>query len=112
MENELFVSVLFDYYSALLTERQRDIFEMYVNKNLSLSEIAENLGISRQGVRDGLVKAEKALVEYEEKLGIHGKNQKLSVILDDLKSLVAEVDMPDNKKEKIKNLTDLIDELI
>ena len=112
MENELFVSVLFDYYSALLTERQRDIFEMYVNKNLSLSEIAENLGISRQGVRDGLVKAEKALVEYEEKLGIHGKNQKLSVILDDLKSLVAEADIPDNKKEEIKNLTDLIDELI
>ncbi len=112
MENELFVSVLFDYYSELLTERQRDIFEMYVNKNLSLSEIAENLGISRQGVRDGLVKAEKALIEYEEKLSIHKKNQKLSGLLEDLKNLVSDTEMSEQKREEIQNLTNLIDELI
>ena len=112
MENELFVSVLFDYYSALLTERQRDIFEMYVNKNLSLSEIAENLGISRQGVRDGLIKSEKALVDFEEKLCIHKKNQKLTALLNELKDLVSDTQMSEDKREKIKNLTDLIDELI
>ncbi len=112
MENELFVSVLFDYYSAMLTERQRDIFEMYVNNNLSLSEIAENLGISRQGVRDGLIKTEKALIGFEEKLCIHEKNRKLTALLNELKDLISDTQMSDEKREKVKNLTDLIDELI
>ena len=62
--------LLLDVYGKLLTEKQRDLVDFYYNEDLSLGEIAENLGISRQGVRDGLVHAEEALRGYEEKLGL------------------------------------------
>jgi len=62
--------LLLDVYGKLLTEKQRDLVDFYYNEDLSLGEIAENLGISRQGVRDGLIHAEEALRGYEEKLGL------------------------------------------
>ncbi len=60
--------LLLDVYGKLLTQKQHDLMDFYYNEDLSLGEIAENLGISRQGVRDGLVHAEEALRDYEEKL--------------------------------------------
>ena len=68
-ERSLELSVLYDFYGALLTDKQRAIFAMYYNEDLSLSEIAENEGITRQGVRDALLRASKTLEETEEKLG-------------------------------------------
>ena len=62
------MGLLLDVYGPLLTEKQRDLVDFYYNEDLSLGEIAENLGISRQGVRDGLLHAEEALRSYEEKL--------------------------------------------
>ncbi len=67
-EKALDISLLLEFYGELLTERQRELVEFYYNDDLSLSEIAENLGITRQGVRDGLKKAEDALLSFEEKL--------------------------------------------
>ena len=64
------VSLLFDFYGKLLTDRQREVMELYHEDNLSLQEIAEEFGISKQGVHDTLKKAEKLLTEYEEKLGL------------------------------------------
>lgn len=64
------MSLLFDFFGDLLPEKQREYFDLYYNDDLSLSEIAEITGISRQGVRDGLKKAETALLEYEEKTGV------------------------------------------
>ena len=63
-------SLLYDFYGELLTERQREVLELYNEENLSLAEIAEEFGISRQGVHDALHKAQKALEEYERKLGL------------------------------------------
>ncbi len=63
------MSMLFDFYGDLLSERQREIFDLYYNDDLSLGEIAENAGISRQGVRDSLVRAEAMLTDFEEKTG-------------------------------------------
>ncbi|MGI6335802.1 MAG: YlxM family DNA-binding protein [Eubacteriales bacterium] len=60
---------LYDLYAPLLTERQRELFVFYYNQDLSLSEIAENTGISRQGVHDAVKNAETALLQYEERLG-------------------------------------------
>lgn len=62
--------LLFDFYGELLTEKQREVFDLYYNEDLSLAEIAEGAGISRQGVRDNIVRAEKALTEIEEKTGL------------------------------------------
>lgn len=69
-DRTLTMSLLFDFFGDLLPEKQREYFDLYYNDDLSLSEIAEITGISRQGVRDGLKKAETALREYEEKTGV------------------------------------------
>ena len=64
------MSLLFDFYGETLTEKQRQLFDLYYNEDLSLAEIAEHAGITRQGVRDSIKRAEHALREMEEKLGL------------------------------------------
>ncbi len=59
-------SLLFDFYGQLLSERQRQVMELYYEENLSLGEIAEEFNISRQGVYDALKTAQKSLERYEE----------------------------------------------
>lgn len=69
------MTLLFDYYGDLLTERQRLCFDMRHNQDLTLGEIAEELGISRQGVHDNLSRAEALLRNMEEKTGLVGRDQ-------------------------------------
>ena len=57
----------YDFYGDLLTDRQKEFYDLYYNEDLSLAEIAENYGISRQGVRDVIVRAEAAMTEIEDK---------------------------------------------
>lgn len=61
-------TLLYDFYGELLTPHQKEIYEQFVLDDLSLSEIAEGAGISRQGVHDLVRRCQKALEEYEEKL--------------------------------------------
>ena len=61
MAKNMEISLLFDFYGDMLTEKQRDVVELYYNDDLSLSEIAENFGITRQGVRDIIKRAEQRL---------------------------------------------------
>lgn len=68
MDKSIHVSMLLDIYGKLLTSKQYDVIDLYYNQNLSLSEIAEELGITRQGVRKNLVDAENKLFDFEEKL--------------------------------------------
>ena len=68
MEKKVEVSMLLQIYGELLTEKQYRVIDYYYNEDLSLSEIAENEEITRQGVRDIIKKGEKKLFEYEEKL--------------------------------------------
>ena len=71
MKNQTYrMTMLFDFYGELLTDRQKEFFDLYYNEDLSLSEIAENEGISRQGVRDVIVRAEAAMQEIEDKTGL------------------------------------------
>ena len=76
MESIEKISLLYDFYGRLLTEKQRQVMELYHEENLSLAEIAEEFGISRQGVHDSLKKAEHLLTEYENKLGLVAKLMK------------------------------------
>ncbi|MBR2831933.1 MAG: YlxM family DNA-binding protein [Oscillospiraceae bacterium] len=64
------MTLLYDFYSELLTEKQREYFDLYYNDDLSLGEIADSVGITRQGVRDMIVRAEGTLRATEEKLGL------------------------------------------
>ena len=68
MEKFVEQTFLFDFYGELLTERQRQVYTSVVFEDYSLSEVAEELGISRQGVHDMIRRCNRTLEEYEEKL--------------------------------------------
>lgn len=71
MKNQAYrMAMLYDFYGDLLTDRQKEFYDLYYNEDLSLAEIAENYGITRQGVRDVIVRAEAYLTELEDKTGI------------------------------------------
>lgn len=69
-EKDLMIGYLLDFYGEVLSERRREIMELYYNDDLSLAEIAETIGITRQAVRDAVKKTELELHFYEEKLGL------------------------------------------
>ncbi len=69
MAKDMKISFLLDFYGNVLTDKQREVVEYYYNDDLSLSEIAENEGITRQGVRDAVKRAEAQLLELEDRLG-------------------------------------------
>lgn len=69
-EKDLRISLLLDFYGEILTEKQREVVAFYYNDDLSLAEIAEHAGISRQGVRDAIKRGEATLLFMEEKLGL------------------------------------------
>ncbi len=81
---ELKNSLVCEMYSGLLTRKQYDVMDMYYNLDYSLTEIAENIGVSRQGVLDILKRTEMKLNEYEQKLGLLNK---YTVTLDSLKKI-------------------------
>jgi hypothetical protein len=64
------MTMLFDFYGDVLTDRQKEFYDLYYNEDLSLGEIAENYGITRQGVRDVIVRAENILTGLEDKTGL------------------------------------------
>ncbi len=77
MDKTVYMSMLMDFYGELLTAKQKEYFNLYYNENLSLAEIAEAEGISRQGVRDIIVRAEAILNETEEKTGLMKRHAEL-----------------------------------
>ena len=76
-EKDWNISYLLDFYGEILSEKKRSVMEMYYNEDLSLSEIAEQIGISRQGVRDIVKKTEEELFFWEEKLGLAKRDLEL-----------------------------------
>ncbi len=88
MKNQAYrMALLFDFYGEMLTSRQKEFYDLYYNEDLSLSEIAENYDMSRQGVRDAIVRAEAALEELEEKTGIVKRFQEQKHQLEEIESL-------------------------
>lgn len=73
MAKDLSMSLLLDFYGEVLSEPQREAMDLFYNGDLSLSEIAEITGITRQGVRDRIVKGEQIIGELEAKLGLAGR---------------------------------------
>ena len=92
MEKKVEISMLCQIYGKLLTEKQFSIINDYYNNDYTLSEIAENNGITRQAVRDNLKKGEKNLLEYEEKLGFMKKEVKQEGIIEDILESIEKVE--------------------
>jgi len=78
---------LLDYYAAILSPRQREVLELYYYDDLSLAEIAENLGITRQGVRDAVKHGEEALKGFENALGLMKKSKLISSSAEEIEKL-------------------------
>ena len=90
-QKNLAYSVLLDFYGPVLTDKQRVILTEYYDEDLSLAEIAENLGITRQGVRDAIKHGEAALDELEAQLGNARRHTRMQADLDRLRLLVTEI---------------------
>lgn len=93
MDDIIYLTNLYDYYESLLTDKQKEYFEDYYFKNLSLTEISENNEVSRNAVHKQLKEAVNKLNFYEEKLNLYEKSLKIKEIIKDLK-----------EKEKIEKL--------
>ncbi len=89
-EKNLQIGFLLDFYGEVLSERKRTVLDLYYNNDLSLAEIAEEIGISRQGVRDLIKKAEEELRFYEEKLGLARRSQTVQQQAEHLLALLRE----------------------
>ena len=89
MSKDLKIGLLNQIYGRLLTDNQRAVAAYYYDDDLSLGEIAENLGVTRQAVRDTLVKAETALNGFEAALGLYGKSVRIGERLAALRAAVA-----------------------
>jgi predicted DNA-binding protein YlxM (UPF0122 family) len=96
------INLLYDFYSQLLTEKQREVIRLYHGENLSLSEIGDEFAISRQGVYDSLKNAEKALFEYEVKLGLLNKFAQTSNLVENANE---QIDALINENSKNGDLT-------
>lgn len=114
-EKMIEISMLYDFYGQLLTAKQQELLKLYHEDNFSLSEIAEEYGISRQGVHDAVKKAEKALHEYESKLGLISKftaaEEVVAQIDGEIDSLMQENRQNVQLTERLKNIKSIIDKI-
>lgn len=122
MEDFAKTSMLFDIYGGLLTDKKKRVMEMYHEDNMSLSEIAEELEVSRAAVHDSLRSAERLLCSYEDKLGILADYLLKEKLADELRTYISEArdllakDMVESKSKDeldrcLAKAAELIDEL-
>ncbi len=106
MAKDLNITMLLDVYGQLLTEKQRFAIDLYYNEDLSLAEIADEIDISRQGVRESIKQGEKHLLDYEEKLSVVKRFKNISSQLDELNALLETTDF--NGKDRILEIAKCI----
>lgn len=101
MEKTLRMSLLYDFYGPLLTERQQDVYQMYFHEDLSLGEIGEQLSVSRQAIYDNLKRAEAILEDFEQKLGLISKFETRQLIYEDSLVLLEKMLSEDGETSKL-----------
>lgn len=101
LEKVVEIGMLFDFYGKLLTDKQQEAMELYYFQDLSLAEIAEKLGISRQGVYDHLHRAEEILRNYENKLVLVNRYLKLKDEIDNLATFIGTLSLKSTVKKEL-----------
>lgn len=91
MDKKLTISLLLDFYGQVLSEKQYEIMDYYYNDDLSLREISEIVGITRQGVHDIIKRSEAFLEELEQSLGLYYKWQNVQSQLDSIQKAVSKI---------------------
>ncbi len=104
---DLNVSLLMDFYGNLLPEKQLDMLEQYYGEDLSLSEIAGNSGITRQGVHDSIKRAVAELKNYEKKLGLLTRFSEITEAANKIRKLIP-TDSGAGEYKEISSLLDII----
>lgn len=112
MKNQTYrMTMLYDFYGEILTDRQKEFFDLYYNEDLSLGEIAENYGISRQGVRDVIVRAEGVMTEIEDKTGLMKRFMQMRSRLDTIEETaeaIKTINYRQYENEELEKLADCI----
>ena len=112
MAKDLNKIYLIDTYSSMLTETQREMMELYYYEDLSLGEIAENAGISRQGVRDSIKRGETAIDELEEKLGFAKKYRDLHKLTERIRQDIKEITLYNDKFSAIEQIDSAANDIL
>ena len=99
IEDRILISDLFQEYGSLLTQKQRATLHLYCEQDLSLFEIAERFGVSRQAIRDAVKHATDSLISYEKQLGLNGLRQGILSVLSSSRSA-------EEKLDEIRKLTE------
>ena len=107
-EKNLNIGYLLDFYGEILSERKRIVLEYYYNDDLSLAEIASEIGISRQGVRDSIKKGEEELLFFEEKLGLAERFHAYESAAERIHKLAEKESLSEELQKEISLLSELV----
>lgn len=107
MAKNLQEGVLLDFYGDLLTEKQKRALELYYNEDLSLAEIAEDMQVSRQGVRAFIKQGEAHLKEFEEKLGMLIRFSGISKLSKEAREIVENLCQSEDKMNLLKKIEEI-----
>lgn len=111
IEERVALSMLYDFYGALLKENQQQMYEAYILEDLSITEIAQNMGITRQGVHDAVKRTTRQLQEYEKKLGLverfEQQREALNLLYAKLRSMEISQELP-----KWREVLQLLDQIV
>ena len=106
-EKNLEINYLLDFYGELLSERKQSVLALYYNEDFSLAEIADEIGISRQGARELIKKAEEELRRFEQKLGLVERFEEAKRCIATIRALCQEKNLPHELTEEIEALAEL-----
>ena len=102
-------TMLFDFYGELLTDKQREYYDLHYNEDLSLYEIAEQRGVSRQAVWDIIRRAEAVMLELEEKTGFIARAERRRQVIEEIRVLACDLPEGTQKREILKKLSEIVD---
>lgn len=111
-EKNMKIAYLIDFYADVLDDHTRDIMKAYYNDDLSLAEIAEDEGISRQGIRHIVKKGEDQLLSLEAKLGIAEKHEETLMIGEELSRIIVRLEAVNSNEECVNALKEISKKLL
>ena len=112
MEKNVKVALLFDFYRNMLTSRQAESIDLYYNEDLSLAEISEHMGITRQGVRDNIKRAENTLFDTEDRLGLASRFLKIKSDLLKIDDIIRDIEASHNVKSLSDDIKHKINDIL
>ncbi len=107
MAKNLEITILLDFYGDMLTSKQREFLDFYYNEDLSLAEIAANVGITRQGVRDAIKRAECLLYDMEQRLGLAARFKDVRNGLEEIMDCATKISAENRKNGLSREINDL-----